>query len=277
MARRTEGCSGDDKPDEPKLRHEFVGMMFAIAVGEVGLQAAGLVQSKHLIGYLPAAFHLVLATIVIAASWVGWSRSLARQDVKELFEWPFVVLLLDVAMVVIYFILVKTVDFSDDHHRIDPAYAVARWHVLIFLLYLLWDVVTKFVMPRPDRQTKQEWEASRLRIIPTAICLVLSCFVWRAFWDADYEHWLTADIALLSIVLLFRALKELFSAKSRSVFRWSCTLACVLGFIVGTLMTYYKWPLPLSASVIQEMQRYDVTKESAAVAPEPPKIGPVKR
>ena len=27
----------------PKLRHEFVGMMFAVTIGEVGLQAAALV------------------------------------------------------------------------------------------------------------------------------------------------------------------------------------------------------------------------------------------
>ena len=37
------------KPDasnrEPKLRHEFVGMMFAVAVGEVGLQTAALLQA----------------------------------------------------------------------------------------------------------------------------------------------------------------------------------------------------------------------------------------
>lgn len=30
---------------EPTLRHEFVGMMFALTIGEVGLQAAALVKA----------------------------------------------------------------------------------------------------------------------------------------------------------------------------------------------------------------------------------------
>jgi hypothetical protein len=77
---------------------------------------------------------------VIAASWVGWSRTQvpgAKKDVNELFEWPFVVLLLDTAMVVTYFILVRTVDFSDNNRRIDSAQDVAFWHVVIFGLYVV--------------------------------------------------------------------------------------------------------------------------------------------
>src|SRR5689334_561351 len=98
----------------PELRREFVGLMFALAVGEVGLQMAALVQARHFTRYLPAYSHLFLALFVIAASWVGWSRTKvasARKDVHELFELAFVVLLLDTAMVVTYFILVRTVDF----------------------------------------------------------------------------------------------------------------------------------------------------------------------
>lgn len=32
---------------EPTLRHEFAGMMFALTIGEVGLQAAALVKAGH--------------------------------------------------------------------------------------------------------------------------------------------------------------------------------------------------------------------------------------
>ena len=245
-------------------------MMFAIAVGEIGLQTAALVQSEHLIHYLPAFFHLILATILIAASWVGWSRSLAKQDVKTLFEWAFVVLLLDVMMVVVYFILVKTVDFGDKPPRIDPAHKVAGWHVLIFLLYLAWDVVTKFVMPLSPKETEEEREQSQKRMYPTLVCLVLTGALWLAFLKikTDYEHWLTADVALLSVVLLFRALKDSwFPTKSRReahhrkhglkgfMFRWGWTVVCVIGFIVGTWMTIFKSPLLLPDWIIQEMRR----------------------
>ena len=43
----------------PRLRHEFVGMMFAVTIGEVGLQVAGLVQAKHYVHYLPFYSHLL--------------------------------------------------------------------------------------------------------------------------------------------------------------------------------------------------------------------------
>jgi hypothetical protein len=265
---------------DPKLRHEFVGMMFAITVGEIGLQAAALVQAKHYVHYLPAYTHLFLATFVVAASWVGWSRSVvpgARQDVEELFEWAFAVLLLDMSMVVTYFILVRTVDFGNEHHRIDSASAVAGWHVLIFALYLAWDVVTKFLMyerprdigwwegwKRVDTALRKKRTDRFRRMVPTVICLFISWYLWKAFEPAKDERLLTADFALLSVVLLFRALKSLESAiwwkatpkgekkQRRLGFRIVSTAACLVGFLFGTWMTLSSRPLPhLGLGVVQ--------------------------
>jgi hypothetical protein len=268
---------------DPKLRHEFVGMMFAITVGEIGLQAAALVQAKHFVHYLPAYTHLFLATFVVAASWVGWSRSVvpgARQDVEELFEWAFVVLLLDMSMVVTYFILVRTVDFGNEHHRIDSASAVAGWHVLIFALYLAWDVVTKFLMyerppdvgwwegwKRVDTALRKKRTDRFRRMVPTVICLLVSVYLWKAFESAKDERLLTADFALLSVVLLFRALKSLEGAiwwkaapkaekkQRRLGFRIVSAAVCFVGFLFGTWMTLSSRPLPhLGLGVVQAIR-----------------------
>src|SRR5579862_6393754 len=102
---------------EPRLRHEFVGMMFAVTIGEVGLQAAALVQAGHVVHFLPAYSHLILATVMIAASWVGWTLSPspgATQDVSGVFQPEFLVLLVDVLLVIVYFILVRRVDFTGE-------------------------------------------------------------------------------------------------------------------------------------------------------------------
>ena len=267
------------RTDPPELRREFVGMMFAITVGEIGLQAASLVQAGHELHYLPAYSHLFLATFVVAASWVGWSRSAipgAREDVEEVFQWAFVVLLLDVTMVVTYFILVRTVDFGGGQHRIDSAYAVAGWHVLIFALYLAWDFVTKVMMYErnemgwwkgwkhlDDALQKKRNERFR-RIVPTAICLGLSLYLWRTFKSATDERLLTADFALLSVVLLFRALKSLVDAiwwkgapkrRRRLGYRVFWAVACVAGFLVGTWITVRSSPLPhLGLGVVQAIR-----------------------
>jgi len=96
---------------------------------------------------------------------------------------------------------------------------------VIFALYLAWDVVTKFLMyERPDdmgwwkgwngidaalRKTRRE---RFRRMVPTVICLVISWCLWKEFEPAKDERLLTADFALLSVVLLFRALKSLEGA-----------------------------------------------------------------
>lgn len=267
--------------EDRELRREFVGIIFALAVGEIGLQAAALVQAKHHFRYLPAYSHLFLALFVVAASWVGWSRTQvpgAKQDVEELFEWPFVVLLLDTAMVVTYFILVRTVDFSNDHHRIDSAHAVALWHVVIFVLYLLWDVVTKVVMqqaPRLSLLTDPKLRPSLYRIVPTLLCLGTSWWMWRAFPSAKSEYLLTADFALLSMVLLFRALKGLISgiwqsdadkAKNkppRIAYRTAWAVFLSAGVVLGSLTTVYSLPLPLPSWLITEIRAEFATGEPA--------------
>jgi hypothetical protein len=280
--------------DGPDLRREFVGIMFALAVGEVGLQTAALVQAGDHVRYLAAYSHLFLALFVIAASWVGWSRTQvpgAKKDVSELFEWPFVVLLLDTAMVVTYFILVRTVDFSDGKNRIDSAEDVAFWHVVIFGLYLAWDFVTKVVMYEPPEAvgwlrglfTDKESAQRLVRIVPTVLCLAASWWLWRAFAGAQAEYLLSADFALLSMVLLFRALKSLIPAiwpsevdlmankPRRLLFRgvWSGVL--ITGLLYGSLTTVYSFSLPLPDWVVTEMRTQIATGE---VAPTPAPVAP---
>ena|SRR5271157_6652220 len=146
-------CQRAKSDSDPKLRHEFVGMMFAVTIGEVGLQTASLIKAGHYLHYLPAYSHLILATVLIAASWVGWTRSPspgARQDVGAIFSAEFLILLVDVALVILYFILVQAVDFSEGP---GPSRASAApeafWLLWIFSLYLVWDVLTKIVVPWP--------------------------------------------------------------------------------------------------------------------------------
>ena len=256
---------------EAKLRHEFVGMMFAITIGEVGLQVAALVQSGHPAHFLPAYAHLLLATVVVATSWVGWSLSVApgaRQDVRGIFQWEFVVLLLDVSLVITYFILVRTVDFSKERTppRIDPASTVASWIVLIFILYFVWDCVTKILIYRkkPEGQWLKNYGS---RMLPTVVCLVVACTIQRKVQTADLPHRLTADFALISVVLLFRALKDLASAcfprevksppvaffnRAKLPVLW--TLVCATGITGGVLWTTHSWPLPLSEWIVKEIQ-----------------------
>lgn len=261
---------------EPKLRHEFVGMMFAVTIGEVGLQVAALVQAHRVAHFLPAYSHLCLASIVIATSWVGWSLSQvpgARQDVKGVFTWQFVTLLLDVFLVITYFILVRTVEFgkANEQPRIDSAQTVAWWIALMFFVYLLWDCVTKIAvyLNKPDGDWMRNYG---LRMLPTIICFLLSSMIWWEVRNADLLHYISTDMALLGVVLLFRTLKDVITYKvprtnqatakhlseqERAALaswpmRWS--VLCIVGIGLGTCATRFSWNLPLPKEIVNQIQ-----------------------
>lgn len=258
---------------EPKLRHEFVGMMFAVAIGEVGLQTAALFQAGHYLHFLPAWTHLIVATIMIATSWVGWTLSVApgaRRDVKGVFEWEFVVLLVDVILVILYFILVRSVDFEKGEAapHIAQASSVALLIVIIFALYLFWDLLTKILIFWKYRDKSKKgifqhynsawWLSSGVRILPSTLCLVLAYFAMRFVENVDASHLLTADIAMVGIVLLFRALKDLSSSFPRietdgslstgdkhKRLRAACwTSTCGVLVFLGLLWSALSLPLP---------------------------------
>ena len=201
----------------------------------------------------------------------------------ELFEWPFLVLLLDTSMVVTYFILVRTVDFSDGNCRIDPASDVAFWHVVIFGLYLAWDWVTKVGMyPKPegfgwwrgwwhlDSEVLKAQRQTMKRAWPTFVCLVLSIVLWRVFvaFDPKHEHLLAADLALWSVVLLFRALKGVVPGPKQTAANiarnwwWAKGLAVTL--VIGTSLTMYSIPWPLWPS-LQEIRTPIACSAASAV------------
>ena len=63
------------------LHRDFVGMLFALAIAEVAVQASGVVNSgADLRDAIAAYSHLILAAVTIAASWVGWGQSEYRTE-----------------------------------------------------------------------------------------------------------------------------------------------------------------------------------------------------
>lgn len=270
---------------EPKLRHEFVGMMFALAIGEVAVQTAVLVRAGNWVHFLPAYSHLFLTAMLIAASWVGWTLSPspgARRDVQGVFQMGFLVLLIDVFLVVVYFILAKTVDIAGEGSpKLNAsAHPEAVWILVIFATYFVWDIVTKIVIYLIEHRTEPWFRNYGSRMIPTIICLGLAWIAKPLFDGADAPHVLTADLALLSLVMLFRALKGLTDSLTKpnipKTLPISWTAICALGFAVGTLWTS-SYPVPrfiadpILATPSEPNPSLDIGKQSvqSPTSPEP--------
>jgi hypothetical protein len=240
-------------------------MMFAVAIGEIGLQAANLVQYEGSYRFfLPAYTHLILAMVVIAASWVGWTLSPspgARHDVSGIFEAEFLVLIVDVVLVIIYFILVRTVDFQRSENGAGPEFRASvlpetLWIFVIFCVYFVWDFLTKIIVfvIRKLKGAKDEnsWSYYATRMIPTIVCVLLA-FLAHKYFSGNFSpaQVVLADFALISLVLLFRAGKELvsvfFPTKRRVTSWWKQFLAVVFTIlmIAGISLSclwIYVWP-----------------------------------
>jgi cadmium resistance protein CadD (predicted permease) len=277
---------------KPELRHEFVAMVFAVTIGEVGVQLSTLIKQPCFFGLLPGYSHLFLATILIAASFVGWTQSPsegARRDVRKVLEWEFMVLLVDTLLVVCYFIMVRAVDFdagegAEKSKYVPAAGPEAGWILAIFGIYLLWDIVTKFIVkpnnsedePATEEEKKKKAGSQLVRVLVTAICVALA--VWAVLWMADAKlgNVVLADLGLTALVLLFRALKDVASAfwpgkevkgakrdewlaeiseaKKHSL-RWA--VALLVPFLFSLFWVHAKVPIcpKLDAAIQQELDR----------------------
>ena len=125
---------------------------------------------------------------------------------------------------ILYFILVRSVDFGKDQAvpHIAPASEVALLMLVIFALYLLWDILTKVLIFWKYRDKSKKslrvnfdsswWRTNGVRMLPSTACLFLSWITIRFVRSVDAPHMLTADLALIALILLFRALKDCSSS-----------------------------------------------------------------
>ena len=159
QTRAVESARKNENSETSPTRYAFVEMLFALAIAEVAVIASHVVRvSGPWTEKLPVTAHLTLGAILIATSWLGWSASLQRrreERAEHPFSWDFLGLLMDVLLVVFYFILVRQAEITEEApYRLTPPSGVpeATWLLVIFATYAAWDFVTdvfKRARPRP--------------------------------------------------------------------------------------------------------------------------------
>lgn len=212
---------------EDSLRFAFVEMLFALAVGQVAIHAADVVGiDAPLPEKMPAFAHLGVGLVLIAASWVGWRQSVSpgmkESKVEYLFSLPFLGLLLDVLLVIIYFIIVRNVELEQKAGNpiLTPGTAVPEsfWLCIVFGVYAFWDLVTDVISPDciPPRGSHirwlwRGWKALRAMLVSafaSGLCVLLSYLVYvAAAGSKEGRAAVLFDGALICVILLFRLLK----------------------------------------------------------------------
>ncbi len=197
-----------------KLRLDFIGMVFTLAITQVGLEigdffSKGLSFKDHLYVFT----HLTLAVYIIASSWVGWQISKSKGSNEKLthtFGLPFIILLIDLCLVIAYFVLVKGVDKPLDKSPRAESYTEYKWSLVIFIIYLIWDIFTKYIFE--DEQNNQKIKRDGKKFIrrgyQSFVCILITIFLIQpmTIYSRPYAVMAT-DVTLIFIFVLFRGLK----------------------------------------------------------------------
>jgi hypothetical protein len=208
----------------------FVEMMFAVAVGDTAMQIAKVVRlvddssqqiQEAVLSVAPSITHLALVLVVIATSWVGWAHSESTRKYMEelsgiysysrpyLLSFQFVMLLVDVFLVVCYFILSEAAELpeldSQKHLTLKPTISQEIFWIMVVLgTYLVWNVL---IATHGKRKEQLSFFASQRgwRMLLAVVALLIPVVAhFRQPTTPSVAQALMYDGALLGAILLFR-------------------------------------------------------------------------
>jgi hypothetical protein len=218
---------GNCKYRATNLHHVFVAFLFSLVAAEIARSAATLFQVMErglTVNQLAPGTHLFLALLVITTSWVGWSKSALAPDtdpLTDIFQDKFVMLLMDVMLVVLYFTLARTVELDPNTPDLVllSAFQEAVLISVIFFTYMIWDVHHDVWMELGKSNTRGFrgfWTLKSLKmvVVHTAassisfICTLITLIIYMGHPHRNEVFAVyAADVALLALIMGFRALK----------------------------------------------------------------------
>lgn len=238
------------KEKKDKLRFEFIGMIFALAIAQIGFEIGDYFYlSKSINGFYDLSHlfvfsHLTLGTYIIASSWIGWQQSHSRGNqlvLTDSFSKAFFILLIDLLLVICYFIIIKGVEkpFSKEFAASElDSKTEAFWCMIIFGLFFIWDILTKvspFKKNNLRRFRIRGWQSFACGIIAIIIYCLLT-------GENDAKSVILTDFALLLNFILFRALKvkkkiKLSNLKRKKKYSKYCLISA--SCIICIFMIFY--------------------------------------
>jgi hypothetical protein len=158
--------------------------------------------------------HLIVGTILVLGSWIGFRRSLYRSGYQlKFFNLPLFRFLVDQLMLILYFriaVLTPVPDLTRPHISLDPrflAVSTTKLVTLVFFLYVVWDLLGVWIAaastndnrplyPKLDGDSKMtdQWQevntkGTLVSVISFALLLVLwlfsDCFSANALFFID--------------------------------------------------------------------------------------------
>jgi hypothetical protein len=198
--------------DDKLVGITFIDVLFALVIGKL-LEPFATAKSIPTAGMT----HLLLAGVVTIGSWIGYHNSLSRPHyVIRFVNLPLAQFLIDVALVVVYWLLAITAEGTTPAiPRPVSAVPEARYVMIGFLLYSAWDLVALRI-----RQTEQATGATTTADVParrrvTYVFSAVSAVTWALLWWTDPRSTslvVLADAWLIAVAIAYRLGKEWVSS-----------------------------------------------------------------
>lgn len=206
------------------LHFGFIDFLFSLAAAQVAIKFSELVGDGDTLGnyadskYWPAYSHLALSLTLIVTSWIGWNRSkfshANTRDISSVWNLDFLEIVIDVLLVITYYVLVEHTDLTQGASSgsqpavqklasVKPeSYAI----VIVFVLYFMWDIVSKL----PRSQEQADWRPLWERSAMSAVCFIISLLIYLFFSSRPTQVWqiVVFDLSLFGLVAFFRDLKS---------------------------------------------------------------------
>ncbi|WP_431293407.1 hypothetical protein [Pedobacter sp. P26] len=209
---------------DANLRQIFVQMLFALAVGQVALKCGELINlkgSNNILGsvqeYHYVYSHLLLCVVILTTSWVGWqiSQSVGNTGkINSIFSLQYIILLVDIFLVLSYFVIVRGAEIDFGSHTIKEAsiFPEATWSMIIFSTYIFWDFITKGITISYQIRKDGTYKRARkftfgpffFRTWQTIVCLALTMFINYNTEPSTPIKVTMLDLCLIMIFLIFR-------------------------------------------------------------------------
>jgi hypothetical protein len=214
--------------DGRNLRFVFIQLLFSLAIGQVAIKFSDLIVNNFSFStYHYIYLHLILCVVILSTSWVGFqlSRSAGNMEkINTIFSFQFLILIIDIALVIAYFIIVRGAEIGnypkDGIPVIYPPNSNNEicWSIAIFGMFFIWDIITKLFDDNFNKQDNNKYGKERIfdfselkkRGWQTLLCLCISIAIYLLFNNKEISPLKASfiDVILILLFLTFRSLKQ---------------------------------------------------------------------
>jgi hypothetical protein len=156
----------------------FTDILFGLVIAQIFIRLQNVTELQGFVRW-----QLITSAVIVLGSWIGYRRSLNRSRYEvQFFNLPLFRFVLDQLMVLLYF-RIAILTPTDENAAVDPATlanSTLKALLLVFVLYLLWDV-GGVLMARGWRGTGSKYPKAKPDWPSFCITLVFLCLFGALF------------------------------------------------------------------------------------------------